>query len=182
MLNDGVLNKFDLKLMVNDENFDNEDNPYGHFIYHMYTNMDNLTDIEQNDTIANKNLDEWYDKNIPLVECQNQEVDVSWRDSRIKKYCPDYGDWAFIYGTFYTKRYSRLRLALHFCEDNPEAEEERRVQGKKHLKCKSKDESMDYFGYNIIGLDIFTLSPTLGNTEDEPLGKETTSLHYSVNV
>ena len=41
---------------------------------------------------------------------------------------------------------------------------------------------MDYFSYNIIGLDIFTHSPTLGNPEDEPLGEETTSLHYSVNI
>lgn len=35
---------FDFKLMVNDEDFDNEDNPYGKFTFHMYTNMDNLSD------------------------------------------------------------------------------------------------------------------------------------------
>lgn len=42
LLNDSGEIKFDFKLMVNDEGFDNDDNPFGKFIFHMYTNMDNL--------------------------------------------------------------------------------------------------------------------------------------------
>ena len=36
--------KLDFVLMVNDETFDNDDNPYGKIRYHMFTNMENLTD------------------------------------------------------------------------------------------------------------------------------------------
>ena len=46
LLNSSGQIKFDFKLMVNDENYDNDDNPFGRFIFHMYTNMDNLTDTE----------------------------------------------------------------------------------------------------------------------------------------
>ena len=70
MLNVSGQLKFDFKLMVNDQDFDNDDNPYGKFIFHMYTNMDNLTDIEQNATIAGKNFDEFNDFKIPLIDCQ----------------------------------------------------------------------------------------------------------------
>lgn len=137
MLNQSGSVKFDFKLMVNNEDFDNDDNPYGRFIYHLYTNMDNITDTEQNATIAGKDLSEFNDLNIPLVDC-HKDLDVMWRKSKIKQYCPDYGDWAFIYGTFYTTRFARLRLALHFCDDTPMGEEERRSAGKNHIKCKSK--------------------------------------------
>ena len=50
-LNDGMnLNqsnndlKLDFKLMLNNENFDNDDNPYGKFVFHMYTNMKDFND------------------------------------------------------------------------------------------------------------------------------------------
>ena len=36
--------KLDMIVLVNDEDFDNEDNPYGEFVLHMYTNMKNLLD------------------------------------------------------------------------------------------------------------------------------------------
>jgi hypothetical protein len=38
--------KFDIKFYMNDKNYDNEDNKYGKFIYHVYTNMDGPDDIE----------------------------------------------------------------------------------------------------------------------------------------
>jgi len=46
MLNDSGTIQFDFKLMVTNELFDNDDNPYGSFILHRYINMDNLTDTE----------------------------------------------------------------------------------------------------------------------------------------
>ena len=39
--------------MVTDENFDNDDNPYGEFKLHMYTNMESL-----NDTSTDVDLDD----------------------------------------------------------------------------------------------------------------------------
>ena len=68
-----------------------------------------------------------------------------------------------MYGTLYTKRFSRLRLGLHFCDDSPEAEVERIDLGKSHTKCRSKEESLDYFQEKIVSLDMFTGSPTLGD-------------------
>ena len=31
---------------MNDPTYDNDDNPYGRFVFHMYTNMDGPDDIE----------------------------------------------------------------------------------------------------------------------------------------
>lgn len=45
-LGDGVKNHFEYVTYVNTEGFDNDDNPYGRFVLHMYTNME-----DQNDTI-----------------------------------------------------------------------------------------------------------------------------------
>ena len=36
--------KLDFKLMVNNNEFDNDDNPYGMFLFHMFTNMQTLND------------------------------------------------------------------------------------------------------------------------------------------
>ena len=36
--------KLDMVILVNNEDFDNDDNPYGKFFLHMYTNMQNLSD------------------------------------------------------------------------------------------------------------------------------------------
>ena len=37
---------FNFELHVNDAEFDNDDNPYGRWVYHMYTNMDSLNDTD----------------------------------------------------------------------------------------------------------------------------------------
>ena len=111
--------KLDFVLMVNNVDFDNDDNPYGKFVYHMYSNMDNLQDtstsIESNE---DESIYKFEDRFIPLIICPSQS-NTSWRKSDVKQYCPDYSDHHFLYGNFYTKRFSWLRLALHFCDDTP---------------------------------------------------------------
>ena len=57
--------------MVNNEDFDNDDNPYGNFIFHMYSNMDNLSDTSTNATKAyqddaSESLYRFEDRFIPL--------------------------------------------------------------------------------------------------------------------
>ena len=37
-------NMLDFILLINDPEFDNDDNPYGKFVYHMYSNMRDLSD------------------------------------------------------------------------------------------------------------------------------------------
>lgn len=74
--------------MVNNEDFDNDDNPYGQFILHMYTNMDNLSDTSTNDTKSDsvdsgESLYKFEDKFIPL-KLREQALETSWRKNNIK--------------------------------------------------------------------------------------------------
>ena len=63
----------DFILNVNNEDFDNDDNPYGSFKYHMYTNMRDLNDtsyVEKDNDDEDSSLDGFEDQNIPLLLCQ----------------------------------------------------------------------------------------------------------------
>jgi len=62
-----------------------------------------------------------------------------------------------------------MRLIIHFCDDSPKAENKRIKEGKKYVKCKSKNESSKFYENNIFGLDIDTDSPTLGKSSTENL-------------
>lgn len=44
---------FDLIFYMNDATYDNDDNRYGRFVYHMYTNMEGPDDIEGERTTFN---------------------------------------------------------------------------------------------------------------------------------
>ena len=56
---------------INNPNFDNEDNPYGKFRLHIYTNMDNLTD-----TSIDGKAPPFKDVEVPVGVCQKgREVD-----------------------------------------------------------------------------------------------------------
>lgn len=52
------------ELFVNDPEFDNDDNPYGQWIYHKFTNMDNISH-----TTKDEKPDGYRDEHIPLVPC-----------------------------------------------------------------------------------------------------------------
>ena len=116
--------KLDMIILVNNETYDNDDNPYGKFVLHMYTNMkdikDRSTDDIDEDGNASETLYGFEDREIPLIICPTQ-INTSWRKSNIKQYCPSYVNNDFLYGNFYTKRFAWMRLALHFCDDSPEA-------------------------------------------------------------
>ena len=72
-MNDSGQITLDLRLIVVDEQFDNDDNPYGSFIYHMYTNMDNLNDsdvsLEEDGGDDTESLYAFSDLTIPLIIC-----------------------------------------------------------------------------------------------------------------
>ena len=75
--------KLDLMAFLQDENFDNEDNPYGKLILHHYTNMRDLSDTNPDTVVSG--FDFW-DHEIPLVKCtdlQGNELSES-----INFYCP----------------------------------------------------------------------------------------------
>lgn len=183
LLNQGGDIKLDFVLMVNNEGFDNDDNPYGEFVFHVFTNMDNLSDTSANITADETTNDgaslyQFEDRFIPLAVCHDP-IHTSWRKSNVKQYCPDYGANDFLYGNYYSAKFSWLRLALHFCDDSAEARKERLTAGKKHLDCKSKEEINEYFAQNLIGLDVITEQPTLGQRGGSVLGKEETSITFS---
>ena len=79
--------KLDFVLMVNDEDFDNDDNPYGKFIYHMYSNMDNITDtatnIQSDKTVDAESVYKFEDRFIPLVVCPTETI-AAWRKRDVK--------------------------------------------------------------------------------------------------
>ena len=43
-MHDGINERFGLRVYVDDISFKNEDNPYGTFVMHQYTNMDDKND------------------------------------------------------------------------------------------------------------------------------------------
>ena len=137
-------------LYVNDGEFDNDDNPYGRWVLHRYTNMNDIHDENK------ENYEKGYrDEHIQLEPCQlSSEFD--WTSSGVKVYCPAMTSFDFLYGNFYTKWFSWARLALHFCNNSTEAIEERLYNGKKFVYCESEQSSKAYFSQKIVGLDILS--------------------------
>ena len=92
--------------MVNNPDYDNDDNPYGHFIFHQFTNLKNLNEsttiTKKNVTTGSGSSSEFDDRFIPLIPCP-ESIDAAWRPSNQKQYCPDFGDNSFFYGNFYTE-------------------------------------------------------------------------------
>ena len=80
--------------MVTNETYDNDDNPYGEFKLHLYTNMRDI-----NGTLIYEDPDQFDDRVIPLVECSDLS-DAIYRKSEFKKYCPSYMNDDFLYGNF----------------------------------------------------------------------------------
>ena len=67
--------KLNFMLMVNNKDYDNDDNPYGKFVLHQYTNMQNLNDTPQNlisDERQNtQSQNAFEDRVIPLKSCNH---------------------------------------------------------------------------------------------------------------
>lgn len=105
------------RFYINDNTYDNDDNPYATVRLHIYTNMDNASDTEPR---PDEKLYEFYDHEVPLVPCpKNKGSD--WSDAGLIRYCPVWNKDHFMYGTFFSNRYSWQRIVVHFCDDSPEA-------------------------------------------------------------
>lgn len=101
--------KFDILFYMNDLDYDNDDNKYGKFVYHMYTNMEGPDDI----TGKRSNFNDF---SIPLENCNAGDLD--WRSGGIKYYCPKYDENSFIHGGFSAEKYNWHRLIIHICDDS----------------------------------------------------------------
>lgn len=69
------------------------------------------------------------DEIVPIKECNSDIIKTVWHSDGIKKYCPQFGHSHFIYGDYYSEKFSWYRLVVHACD-----EKEREAKGK---KCKS---------------------------------------------
>ena len=101
---------------INDPNFDNDDNQYGKLRLHIYTNMDNLTDISTDKSLGDT-LSTFRDVEVPLEICRSK-IDVEWASDNKKQYCPNFNESHFLYGGYYSTRYSWMRMVIHHCDDS----------------------------------------------------------------
>lgn len=137
--------KFNIMVYMNDVNYDNDDNKYGKFIYHVYTNMDGPDDI------IGKGKSNFNDYTVPLELCNTEELD--WRSSSINYYCPKYDETHFLHGGFSASKYNWHRIIVHLCDNSEKAKQERIDQNKKFIECATREDSLTYFENTIIGLE-----------------------------
>lgn len=88
----------------------------------------------------------------------------------------------FLYGGWYSARYSWMRLGIHLCDDSIEARELRKAQGKKTYACASEEDSRKYFSENLHGLDLLSYSENLGKNSGEIAQIERTTEDYGINM
>lgn len=144
MVDENGEKRFDMIFYINNKDFDNDDNPYGKFIFHQYTNMEGPDDI----TGKTENFN---DVEIPIEECEAQEAD--WRNKKIKYYCPKFNESHYLHGGWIADKYSYLKLILHICDNSGYAREQRRIEGRTHIDCATREESLWYFENNVIGVE-----------------------------
>ena len=74
-------------MFVNDKDFVNDDNPYGKFVYHLYTNMKDVND-------TSKDVEDigYYDYHVPLVDCSYDKEFSQWIKAGVVNYCPYFGE------------------------------------------------------------------------------------------
>lgn len=152
---------------INNKTFDNDDNPYGKFIFHQYTNMDGPEDIYGKRKGFN-------DIEIPLSKCQSGDFD--WRSNEINYYCPDFSEKHFLKGGFEADKYSWMRLIVHICDNSTEAQAQREIENKKFKECASRDESIWFFENIVTGLETYSMEASIDqefskNLYDEKKGE-----------
>lgn len=77
------------------------------------------------------------DEIIPVDRCVDETTKAIWKSNTIKKYCPQFSDSDFIYGDYFSEKFSWYRLVIHTCDLV-----ERAAEGK---TCKSPEEIDEYF-------------------------------------
>ena len=90
------------------ENFDR--NQYYTFKLHRYTNIQDYN--VSLPAVKNQDIE------IPMKPCRvNNDFDGNW-DMSATHFCPEFRPTDIMRGSYYTKKYSWLRLAVHRCNPN----------------------------------------------------------------
>ena len=134
-----------MMFFISDPSFDNDDNPYGFFEMHQYTNMQGINDTRGKASGYN-------DYTIPIEPCNANMENPFTGANRI--YCPKFNETHFIHGGFTADKFSWLRLALHICDSREEARLKKLEANKTHIECKSREESLKYFESKIQAVEM----------------------------
>ena len=72
-----------------------------------------------------------------------------------------YGARHFIYGDFYSQKYSWMRLSIHLCDKTS-----RHAQNK---TCEEQDKIEEYFAKTLVGVDLLHKVPSLKYQESSKI-------------
>ena len=72
-----------------------------------------------------------------------------------RKYCPYYGKNDYLYGDYYSDRFSWYRLVVHQCDSVARAKENK--------TCVTPEESEIYMSKRLLSADLVTLKPSMKN-------------------
>lgn len=148
---------------VNNATYDNDDNPYGSFKWHQYTNMEDI-----NDTRGER--PGFLDIEIPMKPCQADNL--YFRKQNLNYYCPAFQESHWLHGGFSASKRSTMRLVLHACDNSIAANTRRDLDDTKiHKRCKSFEESAKYFESNIIGFEATTKLASISDEFSQDLSK-----------
>ena len=147
-------------------------NKYFTFKLHRYTNIQNFNEslptTKQNQDIL-----------IPLTPCnKNHESDNGW-DFKAPMYCPEFKSTDILKGSYYTKQYSWLRLAVHRCDPTEKVMIDGRMRNK---QCASRQEQDIFFENKVLTVLINKQEPNLKNHEEKHIMKRNKDLLYSAKV
>ena len=108
---------------------------------------------------------------------EDDRSDNGWGISPLG-FCADYRDTDFLYGDYYTKKYSWLRFVVHRCDP----EEIIYIDGiPRKKKCASKTEQDKFFRENIFVFSVKSQKADL--TEETNVLKDVnTEIYYSTKV
>jgi len=72
----------------------------------------------------------------------------------INQYCPDYRNSDFMYGDWYTDKYSYMQLKIHYCHNDTNSQ------------CETKENIDEYFRKTIVGLKLVKKTPNFKSYEN----------------
>ena len=93
-------------------------------------------------------------------------------------FCPEYRDNDIFKGSYYSDKYSWLRLAVHRCDPTDLIEKNGELVNK---TCASHEEQNNFFEQNILSLMINKQDPALHSPVDA-VRKINSDTHYSVKA
>ena len=119
------------------------------------------------------------DIEVPMVPCPRNNLNDNGWSMSATMWCPKFKETDILRGSFYSTKYSWLRLAVHRCDPNETIIKNGKKQKK---KCASKDEQNKYFQSTILSLLINKQEPDLETRSHVHVKKMNKDEYYSVKT